>query len=207
MTNTAQATPEICPHVAIINGEIKTTSLKIAEHFGKQHKSVLRTIEKMQCSADFRERNFALSSYAQSLPKSGIKNLPCYEITRDGFAFLVMGFTGAKAAQWKEAYITAFNRMEHELQASLAPPSRARILMHLTNGQIERAEALPDTMCLVSVKDTATVVDFIRFVLPEAFLPTVLNAATQRVLAILERQKGAKPINLSTNHENDGDLL
>ncbi|EGD1134269.1 Rha family transcriptional regulator, partial [Escherichia coli] len=36
----------------------------------------------------------------------------CYQITRDGFAFLAMGFTGKRAAQFKEAYINAFNQME-----------------------------------------------------------------------------------------------
>ena len=34
-----------------------------------------------------------------------------------GFVFLAMGFTGKDAAQWKEAYIDAFNRMEAELLA------------------------------------------------------------------------------------------
>jgi hypothetical protein len=35
-----------------------------------------------------------------------------YELTKDGFFFFFMGFTGAKAAQFKEAYIEAFNKME-----------------------------------------------------------------------------------------------
>jgi len=39
-----------------------------------------------------------------------------YEMTKDGFAFLVMGFTGAKAAAFKEAYINQFNAMETELK-------------------------------------------------------------------------------------------
>jgi hypothetical protein len=38
-----------------------------------------------------------------------------YCITRDGFVFLAMGFTGTKAAQFKEAYINAFNQMEKQL--------------------------------------------------------------------------------------------
>ncbi len=36
-------------------------------------------------------------------------------MTKDGFVFLVMGFTGKKAAAFKEAYIAEFNRMEAEL--------------------------------------------------------------------------------------------
>ncbi|MGI9701007.1 Rha family transcriptional regulator [Pseudomonas aeruginosa] len=36
-------------------------------------------------------------------------------MTRDGFTFLCMGFTGEEAARWKEAYINAFNKMEQAL--------------------------------------------------------------------------------------------
>ncbi|ACY84441.1 antirepressor protein [Edwardsiella piscicida] len=36
-------------------------------------------------------------------------------MTKDGFVFLVMGFTGKKAAAFKEAYIAEFNRMEAQL--------------------------------------------------------------------------------------------
>lgn len=38
-----------------------------------------------------------------------------YQITKNSFVFLVMGFTGKKAAQFKEAYIAEFDRMESEL--------------------------------------------------------------------------------------------
>lgn len=37
-------------------------------------------------------------------------------MTRDGFTFLAMGFTGPRAAVFKEAYIQAFNKMEAELK-------------------------------------------------------------------------------------------
>ncbi|MGK5615600.1 Rha family transcriptional regulator, partial [Proteus mirabilis] len=57
------------------------------------------------------QRNFSLSEYIDSTGRK----LPLYEMTKDGFVFLVMGFTGKKAAQFKEAYIAAFNRMEAEL--------------------------------------------------------------------------------------------
>jgi Rha family phage regulatory protein len=44
-------------------------------------------------------------------------------MTKDGFTFLVMGFTGAEAAKFKLAYITAFNDMEAKLRAP-APVAR-----------------------------------------------------------------------------------
>jgi Rha family phage regulatory protein len=117
-----QVTPEIRPELTIIDGKIKTTSLKIAEHFGKRHERVMNAIRNLECSTEFNKHNFVLVEYKDA---KGEKR-PAYEITRDGFMFLAMGFTGAKAAQWKEAYITAFNRMEAELQGSpsqeLPPP-------------------------------------------------------------------------------------
>lgn len=93
--------------VFIQNEQVKTTSLKVSEIFGKQHKDVLRKFENLDCSTEFTERNFALSEYLDS---SGRK-LPMYEMTKDGFIFLVMGFTGAAAARIKEAYINTFNQM------------------------------------------------------------------------------------------------
>ena len=52
--------------------------------------------------------NFADSSYKNEQNKKQPEVL----MTRDGFTFLAMGFTGKKAAQWKEQYIAAFNQME-----------------------------------------------------------------------------------------------
>ncbi len=94
--------------VTIESGKTKTTSKIIADVFGKAHRKVLRDIESLDCSDEFRAANFGRSSYT-SLQN---KVLECYDITRDGFCFLAMGFTGKKAAKWKEAYINAFNEME-----------------------------------------------------------------------------------------------
>lgn len=112
-TNAAIATPDL----VVVDGQITTTSLQIAEHFGKLHKTVLRAIANLDCSVEFNRRNFVPVEY---LDAKGEKR-PCYRITRDGFVFLAMGFTGKEAAQWKEAYITAFNKMEAELRAKEKP--------------------------------------------------------------------------------------
>ncbi|MGL5370816.1 MAG: Rha family transcriptional regulator [Plesiomonas shigelloides] len=106
-------TPAIpTPEIRIINGDAVTTSLAIADYFTKRHDDVLKKIRAMECSPEFCARNFAETSLTISQPNGGTRNIPCYQITRDGFAFLAMGFTGKRAAQFKEAYITAFNRME-----------------------------------------------------------------------------------------------
>lgn len=102
--------------VAVENEHAVTTSMRVAEVFGKQHKDVLKAVKSLDCSEEFRERNFALSKidYQNGNIK---KQLPMYYITRDGFMFLVMGFTGKTAAKWKEAYIKAFNEMEAKIRA------------------------------------------------------------------------------------------
>ncbi|HHZ3814900.1 TPA: Rha family transcriptional regulator [Escherichia coli] len=99
------------PEITIINGRVVTTSLAVSNYFTKRHERVLDRIRNLECSAEFTEHNFVLSEYTDA---SGRK-LPCYQITRDGFAFLAMGFTGKRAARFKEAYINAFNQMEKQL--------------------------------------------------------------------------------------------
>ncbi|MNZ07002.1 Phage regulatory protein Rha [compost metagenome] len=124
---TANTVPTINPEaVRIVDGLATTTSLIVAESFGKLHRDVLRRIASLDCSPEFTQRNFAQCSR----PGANNKPEPYYRMTRDGFTFLCMGFTGKEAARWKEAYINAFNAMETELQRpALAEPSE---LLNLT---------------------------------------------------------------------------
>jgi len=86
--------------------EVITTSRKVAEYFGKDHKNVLSKIRSFENLPDnFTGLNFKLSEY---IDPTGRK-LPEYEITKDGFTFLVMGFTGSNADKFKINYIKAFN--------------------------------------------------------------------------------------------------
>lgn len=94
------------------NGNDVTTSLIVAEVFGKRNSDVLRDIRNLNCSDDFRERNFALMVIMKELPQGGAQKTEYYEMTKDGFSFLVMGYTGAKAGEFKEKFINEFNRRE-----------------------------------------------------------------------------------------------
>ena len=115
-------TPEaLHPTLIVVDGHIKTTSRAIAEHFGKPHKNILRDIDKLDCSPEFRGLNFEPTSCLVEQPNGGFRTERMFELTRDGFVFLVMGFTGPKAARWKEAYIAAFNAMEAQLARTPAP--------------------------------------------------------------------------------------
>lgn len=111
MTIPALATHATNPNVFIHNGIAVTSSRSVGDYFRKMHKDVIRKIESLDCSPEFTGRNFTLSEYTDSTGRK----LPMYEMTKDGFVFLVMGFTGKKAAAFKEAYIAEFNRMESEL--------------------------------------------------------------------------------------------
>lgn len=93
------------------HGMPTTSSLRVAEVFKKNHRDVLRAIKKLECSKGFTERNFALSEYTDATGRK----LPYYNITKDGFVFLAMGFTGKEAAKFKEDYINAFNWMQENL--------------------------------------------------------------------------------------------
>ncbi|WP_404856305.1 Rha family transcriptional regulator [Escherichia coli] len=102
------------PEIAIVDGQAVTSSLAVANFFSKRHDDVLKKIRTLECSASFTSRNFSVSDYTDCTGRK----LPCYQITRDGFAFLAMGFTGKRAARFKEAYINAFNQMEKSLSGA-----------------------------------------------------------------------------------------
>ncbi|EEW2371691.1 peptidase [Escherichia coli] len=107
------AQPELC----VIDGKVVTSSLAVADYFHKPHKDVLAKISRLDCSVEFTERNFSLSKYTDVTGRK----LPCYHITKNGFAFLAMSFTGKRAARFKEAYINAFDQMEKQLSRPAVP--------------------------------------------------------------------------------------
>lgn len=102
--------------VVIHDADIRTTSLKVAEAFGKRHSHVLRAIVNLDCSDEFASAHFW--AHVDKVQAGAVKrDSKYYEMTKDGFMFLVMGFTGRQAAQIKEAYINAFNAMAATLAA------------------------------------------------------------------------------------------
>ncbi|MGL6025669.1 MAG: Rha family transcriptional regulator, partial [Vibrio sp.] len=101
------------------NDHVYVTSNELAKAFGKSHRHVVEAIKALDCSEEFSLPNFRQSFYRADNGQSYTN----YHITRDGFAFLAMGFTGKKAAQFKEAYIQAFNQMEKQLLGRPALPA------------------------------------------------------------------------------------
>lgn len=106
----------IAPVVTIHNGVVTTLSTTIAEVFEKPHNDVLKRVRALIAEMGDRLGYFSQTVIERENPSGGepIRS-PAYELTRDGFTLLAMGFTGKKALQFKLAYIDAFNRMEAEL--------------------------------------------------------------------------------------------
>ena len=98
--------------VQIQNSQIVTTSEFVAQAFGKEHKNLLARIEQIskEIKASFFELNFKPKA-KQVKTGFGFRETKSYELTKDGFMLLVMGFTGKQAMAIKIAYIEAFNAM------------------------------------------------------------------------------------------------
>ncbi|EFF2426708.1 Rha family transcriptional regulator [Escherichia coli] len=95
--------------VMVVGGSVLTTSIKVAEFFGKSHKNVLRKIRQTisECPDDFARLNFEPTDF---IDKNGDVQ-PMFNMTKDGYMLVVMGFTGKTAMQIKVTYIQAFNWM------------------------------------------------------------------------------------------------
>lgn len=109
------------PRLVLVGNRPMTTSMILAEHFGKLHKNVLRDIDDIlaELPAERRRLNFEPTSIAIRQPNGGVRTERAFRMTRDGFALLAMGFTGREALRWKVAYIEAFNKMEDRLRRDL----------------------------------------------------------------------------------------
>ena len=107
---------------------LTANSRDVAEHFEKQHKDVLESIRNLTA-----ENSATKSMFIETSFESRGKFYPQYELTRDGFSLLVMGFTSSKALEWKLKYIEAFNEMERELK---------RLFEERKRTEIERAKGI-----------------------------------------------------------------
>lgn len=123
------------------HGQPFTTSRSVADRFGKQHKNVIRDIEKLLADIpdpEFSRLNFEPRTYVDGRGKT----YPEYRLSHDGFAILAMGFTGVQALSWKVAFIQAFNALEAELRARIEREAAAlHTLRPVTCAVAERTEA------------------------------------------------------------------
>lgn len=126
----------------LVNESLKTTSRIIAEKFGKEHKNVMRDIRNViDANPEWGVLNFAHTPYVD--PQNG-QTYQMYEMTRDGYSMLVMGFTGKKAMEWKIKFLEAFNAMEQRIKdgGGFQLPQSFGEALRLAADQAEQIEAM-----------------------------------------------------------------
>lgn len=137
--------------VTIDRDRIVTDSETLARTFGKRHKNVLQAYDRLRCSEEFNRLNFQPVEFLDAKGERRRRVV----MTKDGFAMLAMGFTGPKAAAFKEDYIRAFNEMtealkrgEHglwqQMQALIAKETESQIRASFgSHLMLERKRELP----------------------------------------------------------------
>lgn len=96
--------------VIMKNRQAVTSSLQVAETFGKEHKNVLQNVDNLVA-----ENSAAKLMFAEGTYESRGKQYRMIYMNRDGFTLLAMGFTGKEALSFKLQYIQAFNLMEQQI--------------------------------------------------------------------------------------------
>lgn len=117
------------------------TSLQIAEDFGKQHKNVIQSIQNLVA-----ENSAAKFWFYETTYESRGKQYPMYLMNKDGFTFLVMGFNGKLANEWKIKYIQAFNAMEQQIKDGLptTPEEKLDLLVEVAHNQKAKVERIDE---------------------------------------------------------------
>ncbi len=157
------------------NGVMVVSSREVAENFKKEHSKVLRSIENYQNRQPSQNwlRYFIPNEYKDS--KGELRKE--YLLTRDGFSFLVMGFTGAKADEWKLKYIEAFNKMEEYIRINHKGNIEIRSKnadARLKNAKVREANFILNTIekyNLSNISKDLLVVNALEVVLGENTLP------------------------------------
>lgn len=105
--------------IIVENGEPMTTSLKIAEMFGKRHSDVIRDIregiqkiEEADPDANLRSAKFEETSYIDS----NAQERTMFKLNKNAMIFVVMGYKTKKATRIKLEYIASFDDMQKQLE-------------------------------------------------------------------------------------------
>lgn len=169
-TDSVDPRRELIP-VQLVDGEPVCASQDIAESFGKAHKDVLRAIDRVreECGREFDQRNFAPIEYLDARGREQ----RAFQLTRDGFSLVVMGFTGAEATAWKVKYIAAFNAMADEISKLAAPT------VDLTGIQRD-IDALVTLVADIEAKASAPQLPATRQIPSFAHLPRILQRKMMR---------------------------
>lgn len=190
--------------------KVLTTTRKIANNFGKEHKEVIRAIEGQKDSDGktkhsglalqiMQRGDIPLESYfikSEYESENGRKYTE-YLVTRDGFSLLAMGFTGKEALDWKIKYINAFNAMESELK---------RIYTERQQWQIERDKGVVIRHILTdTIKMKIADSPHKKFAYPN-YTNLIYRTLFDKTAKELEQEYGVKPKENLRDYFTGGDL-
>lgn len=99
-------------------GVAVTSSRMIAQVFGKEHKNVIRDIEKYIEDGDLEISSNLSASFSVQINKYSDtmnRNRSEYVITEDAAMLVVLAYSGRKAVEFRKAFITEFRRMREYL--------------------------------------------------------------------------------------------
>ena len=161
-----------------------TNSQVVADYFGKKHYNVLRKIDEIITDApiDFTSTHFRV--HAVKLRAGAVnRDSKIYEMTKDGFMFLVMGFTGAKAAELKINFINAFNEAQKRLSRTQHPFERQRMMFTWEGGKIVSSQPIHDDQFVTSRDKLVQYMREPRFLSLEQLLE-ISEAANQQIATL-----------------------
>lgn len=123
------------------NDQVLTSSVLVAETFGKNHRDVLDAVRELikGCAEKSASPMFVETTYIHEQNK---QEYPMFVMNRDGFTLLAMGFTGSKALGFKLEYIKAFNEMERQIKESQKPLSHLEILVQSAQALLEQSKRI-----------------------------------------------------------------
>lgn len=157
--------------------QIFCTSLDIAKVFGKRHDDVLKAIRDIlsklreigafQYLRNFAEtyRNTEIRGFGKVKGKT--KKDRCYNLTRDAFTLLAMGFTGKKALQFKIAFINAFNQMEQIIKNKEI--EKIKQLKHYDLPDTPYKEKIANAIKEIEQKQNSKFIELIEYEIVEKF--------------------------------------
>ncbi len=160
-----------------------TNSQVVADYFGKKHYNVLRKIDEIITDAPIEFTSTHFRVHAVKLRAGAVnRDSKIYEMTKDGFMFLVMGFTGAKAAELKINFINAFNEAQAKLSRTTHPFERQRMMFTWEAGRIVSSQPIHDDQFVTSREKLVQYIREPRF-LTLAQLLEISEAANKQIAA------------------------
>ena len=129
--------------VTVYNHQLVTDSRQVAERFEKEHGKVLRAIDNLVS-----QNRLTKNMFLEQTHEYRGREFRYYLMNRDGFSLLVMGFTGAKALEWKLKFLEAFNAMEKAIKTPQITPNphyRTRMIKTAVKDVADTATMIADT--------------------------------------------------------------